>query len=98
MNSRERFLSVIENKPVDYIPCSFMLFFNLYEQCKTELEYISREVALGLDAAVHVGHLNHSMHLTGNLHPDAKYSEWIEESEGVKIFCRRIDTPKGPLT
>ena len=98
MNSRERFLSAIENKPVDYIPCSFMLFFNLYENCKTELEYITREVELGLDAHVHVGHLNHTMHLTGNLHPDARYFEWIEESEGVKFFCRRIDTPKGPLT
>ncbi len=32
MNSRERMLSVLENQPVDYIPCSFMLFFNLYNQ------------------------------------------------------------------
>jgi uroporphyrinogen-III decarboxylase len=98
MDSRERFLSVIENKPVDYIPCSFMLFYNLYEDCKTELEYITREVELGLDAHVHVGHLNHSMHLTGILHPDARYSEWIEEGDRAKVFCRRIDTPKGPLT
>ena len=47
---------------------------------------------------VHVGHLNHTMHLTGTLHPDAKYSEWTEQTDGVKYFCRRIDTPKGPLT
>jgi uroporphyrinogen-III decarboxylase len=98
MNSRERFLSVIENKPVDYIPCSFMLFFNLYNTCKSELEYISREVEMGLDAHVHVGHLNHTMHMTGTLHPDAKYSAWTEVNDGVKYFCRRIDTPKGPLT
>ena len=38
------------------------------------------------------------MHLTGTLHPDAKYSEWIEVKDGVKYFCRRIDTPKGLLT
>jgi uroporphyrinogen-III decarboxylase len=98
MNSRERFLSAIENKPVDYAPCSFMLFYNLYNTCKSELEYISREVELGLDPHVHVGHFNHTMHLAGTLHPDAKYSEWTEESGGVKYFCRRIDTPKGPLT
>jgi uroporphyrinogen-III decarboxylase len=98
MDSRERFLSVIESKPVDYIPCSFMLFYNLYEDCKTEREYITREIELGLDAHVHVGHLNHSMHLTGSLHPDARYFEWIEESGGGKVFCRRIETPKGPLT
>jgi uroporphyrinogen-III decarboxylase len=98
MNSRERFLSVLENKPVDYIPCSFMLFFNLYNQCQSELEYITREVELGLDAHVHVGHLNHTMHLTGTLHPQAKYREWTEVEDGVKYFCRRIETPKGPLT
>jgi uroporphyrinogen-III decarboxylase len=98
MNSRERFLSVLENKPVDYIPCSFMLFFNLYNQCQSDLEYITREVELGLDAHVHVGHLNHTMHLTGTLHPQAKYREWTEVEDGVKYFCRRIETPKGPLT
>jgi len=98
MNSRERFLSAIENQPLDYIPCSFMLFYNLYDTCRSELEYITREVELGLDPHVHVGHLNHTMHLTGSLHPEAKYSEWIEDAGGVKVFCRRIDTPKGPLT
>ena len=36
MNSRERCLSAIENKPVDYVPCSFMLFFNLYNTCKSD--------------------------------------------------------------
>jgi len=98
MNSRERFLAAIENKPVDYVPCSFMLFYNLYDTCKSEQEYIAREVELGLDPHVHVGHLNHTMHLTGTLDPQVKYSEWTEQTEGVKYFCRRIDTPKGPLT
>jgi uroporphyrinogen-III decarboxylase len=98
MNSRERFLSAIENKPIDHVPCSFMLFYNLYNSCKSEEEYIRREVEMGLDPHVHVGHLNHTMHMTGTLHPEAKYSEWTEQAEGVKYFCRRIDTPKGPLT
>src|SRR5512141_796268 len=98
MNSRERFLAALENQPVDYIPCSFMLFYNLYDRCKSEEEYIAREVEMGLDPHVHVGHLNHTMHLTGSLHPEARSSEWVEESEGVKYFCRRIDTPRGPLT
>ena len=98
MNSRERFLAVLNQQPVDSIPCSFMLFFNLYNRCKSELEYISQEVELGLDAHVHVGHLNHTMHLTGILHPEAKYSQWTEVKEGQTYYCRRIDTPKGPLT
>ncbi len=98
MNSKERMLAVLNNQPVDYIPCSFMLFFNLYNQCKSEFEYITKEVELGIDPFVHVGHFNHTMHLTGTLHPEAKYSEWTEVEAGVKYFCRRIDTPKGPLT
>jgi len=98
MNSRERMLSVLENQPVDYIPCSFMLFFNLYNSCRSEFEYITKQVELGIDPFVHVGHFNHTMHLTGTLHPEAKYSEWTEVKDGLKYFCRRIDTPKGPLT
>jgi len=75
-----------------------MLFFNLYGKCKTEREYIEKQLALGLDPYVHVGHLDRAMHLTGTLHPDVKYTEWVEDQAGVKYFCRRLDTPKGPLT
>ncbi len=98
MTSKERMLASLESREVDYIPCSFMLFFNLYERCKSEREFIEEQVKLGLDAFVHVGQLNHTMHLTGTLNPDVKYSEWVEEKEGIKYFCRRLDTPKGPLT
>ena len=98
MTSRERMLSAINCEAVDYIPCSFMLFFNLYNRCKTDLEFVQRELELGLDPYVHVGHLNYTMHLHGALHPDTKVTEWIETKDGIKYFCRRIDTPKGPLT
>ena len=98
MNARERFLAVLNHQPVDYIPCSFMLFYNLYNRCKSELEYITREVELGLDAHVHVGHLTHTMHQRGTLHPEVRVTEWTETQDAVKYYCRRIDTPKGPLT
>jgi hypothetical protein len=98
MNSKERMLSVLEGNKADHIPCSFMLFYNLYDDCKSELEYITREIELGLEPHVHAGHLGHTMHLTGTLHPEAQYSEWTEVQDGIKYFCRRIDTPKGPLT
>ena len=98
MNARERFLAAVDNQPLDHVPCSFMLFFNLYNSCRTEEEYITRELELGLEPHVHVGHLNPTMHLTGSLHPEARCREWTESVEGVKYFCRRIETPKGPLT
>jgi hypothetical protein len=91
-------LSALECGTVDYVPCSFMIFYNLYQKCKTEQEYVEEQLKLGMDAFVHVGLLNHSLHLYGALHPEVKVTEWVEEKEGVKYFCRRLDTPKGPLS
>lgn len=91
-------LAALSHEEADYTPCSFMLFFNLYARCASEREYVEKQLEMGLDAVAHVGHLNHSMHLTGALHPDVTYNEWVEEKDGIKYFCRRLDTPKGPLT
>lgn len=98
MTSRERMHAALQYEEVDYTPCSFMLFFNLYNKCSSDRQYVEEQLKLGLDAFVHVGHLNHTMHKYGILHPDVKVSEWVEEINGVKYFCRRLDTPKGPLT
>ncbi len=98
VTSRERMLAAIRCEQVDYIPCSFMLFYNLYENCRTESEYVEKSLEMGLDAFVHVGHLNPRLHLYGGLHPDATWREWTEEKDGATYFCRRIDTPAGPLT
>jgi uroporphyrinogen-III decarboxylase len=98
MTSKERMLAVLEYEDIDYIPCSFMLFENLYNRCKNDHEFVEEQLKYGVDATVHVGHLDHRMHLTGSLSPDIEYKEWVEEKDGVKYFCREIDTPKGKLT
>jgi hypothetical protein len=98
MTSRERMRAAIGCEHVDHTPCSFMLFYNLYDTCATDWEFVERQVEMGLDAFVHVGHLNHSLHLYGGLHPQAAWKEWVEEKGGAVFFCRRIDTPAGPLT
>jgi uroporphyrinogen-III decarboxylase len=98
MTSKERMLAVLNNRMPDYIPCSFMLFSNLYEKCPTEREYVEKQLEMGLDAYAYVGYLNHTLHLYGGLHPDVKYREWVEKKDGAKYFCRRLDTPAGPLT
>ncbi len=98
MTSRERMLAALAGEKPDYTPCSFMLYLSLLRQCRTDAEYVEREVALGLDAFVHVGQLNATLHRYGGLHPDATWREWTEQRDGVVYFCRRIDTPAGPLT
>jgi len=98
MTSRERMLAAIGYRDADYIPCSFMLFFNLYDRCRSDAEFVEKQVELGLDACVHVGQLNHTLHLYGGLAPGVTWRQWVEEKDGGKVFCRRIDTPSGPLT
>jgi uroporphyrinogen-III decarboxylase len=98
MTSRERMLAALAGEKPDHVPCSFMLFLSLSRQCRTDAEFVERQVALGLDAFVHVGHLNAELHRYGGLHPDASWREWTERREGVTYFCRRIETPAGPLS
>ncbi|MBC8388153.1 MAG: hypothetical protein H8E13_08930 [Actinobacteria bacterium] len=92
MTSKERMLATLEYREVDYIPCSFMMFFNLTNKYKKQREAIEEELRLGLDAVVNVGTLEHSFH------PDTKYDEWIDKKDGNKYFYRKLSTPEGILT
>jgi len=92
ITSKERMLGAINYAEIDYIPCEFMNFYNLTYKFKNQDKAIEEELKMGLDAVVNVGTLEQSFH------PDTKYSEWIEKKGGNKYFCRKLDTPEGPLT
>ncbi len=92
MNSKERMLAAINCEDTDHIPCSFMLFHNMRNRSADETEFVEKQLELGLDACVHVGRLKHSFH------PEVNYNEWVETDAAGKVFCRRLDTPAGPLT
>ena len=92
MTSKERILGSIEYKEVDYIPCEFMLFFNLTNKYTEQEKAIEEEIKLGLDAVVNVGTLRHSFH------PDIQCHMWIEKKDDNKYFYRKLETPAGPLT
>jgi hypothetical protein len=91
-------LTAIEGGVPDYTPCSFMLFYILYEACKTDAEFVERQLELGLDAFVHVGHLNRNLHRYGALDPCVTYSEWVEHDADPPLYCRKLETPAGILT
>lgn len=92
MDSRERMLTAIGGGIGDHVPCSFMLFHNLRGRCADHAAFVEEQLRLGLDAYAHVGYLDWAMH------PDARERTWTEQEHGQTVFCRRIDTPKGPLT
>jgi hypothetical protein len=92
ISSKERILGAINYEEIDYIPCEFMLFFNLTNKFPIKKEAVYEEIKMGLDAMVNVGTLENSFH------PETKYNEWIEEIEENKYYFRKLETPKGPLT
>jgi len=83
-------LGAIESRSIDYIPCSFMLFWNISQTCASQMESIEQQVQLGLDPYVATGPKR-------CLHPQVRYHEWTENRNGIKHFCRSFDTPRGPL-
>jgi len=47
-------LATISCREPDHVPCCFMLYKALQEQCADQREFIERQLALGLDAVVHL--------------------------------------------
>lgn len=52
LTSRERMLLTMEHKPVDHLPCCFMIFSALRSRCSDDLDFVRRQLDLGLDARV----------------------------------------------
>ena len=52
ISSRERMLEAIACREADHVPCCFMIFSALRSQCSEPLEFVRRQLELGLDATV----------------------------------------------
>ncbi len=94
LTSRERMLATLESRESDYVPCSFMIFTALRERCKDPLEFIDRQLELGLDAKAELPEFPIS------LHPDVKIREWKEKPVGQEcpLLYKQYYTPSGTLT
>jgi hypothetical protein len=83
-----------------------MIFSALRAKSRDDLDFISRQVQLGLDAAVELatwgsGSGPDSADLPGpplRFHPDVQVRDWTEDTAGGRLIHRRYDTPAGPLT
>ena len=90
--SREKMLAVLENKQIDYIPCSFMIFSALEEKCKDQFEFVEKQLKLGLDAKVELPELPF------RFHSEVKVKEWKEKTESGDLLHKEYQTPAGKLT
>lgn len=107
MSSRERMLAAIDCKPVDHAPCSFMLYKGLLSQSRDYLDFLRREMDLGLDAYVQLPPRQPRVVTdTYNLHglpvsfrPEVKVNEWKERrpEERWPILVKEYQTPAGTL-
>jgi uroporphyrinogen-III decarboxylase len=107
MTSRQRMLGAINHLEVDHIPCSFMLFNGLKSTCADYLEFVQKQIELGLDAYVQVPPrppivINDSYNLHGlpvNYHPSVLVEEWKEyiDEERYPVLFKEYHTPAGTL-
>jgi hypothetical protein len=107
MTSRQRLLAALRSQPVDYVPCSFMLFKGLWNKCGNYLEFLQKQLDLGLDVFVqipprHPGQTSDSYNLHGlpvHYSPEVIIHEWKEtdQNERKPILIKEYKTPAGTL-
>jgi uroporphyrinogen-III decarboxylase len=107
MTSRQRMLAALNRGEPDYAPCSFMLFNGLKDQCSSYLEFLERQLELGLDVYVQIPPrppvvVNDYYNLHGlpvSYSPAVEIREWKEHlaSEEHPILVKEYRTPAGTL-
>jgi hypothetical protein len=101
MSSRQRLLAALSCQSPDRVPCSFMLFNGLKAECHDYLEFIQRQLDMGLDAYVQIpprqpvvvnDHYNlHGLPVSYPLNVSIR--EWKENG----VLCKTYHTPAGTL-
>jgi hypothetical protein len=107
MSSRQRMLVALSCQKPDHLPCSFMLFNGLKDQSWDYLNFIQRQLDLGLDPYVQIPPRQpvikndyYNLHgLPVSYHPDVSVKEWKEIQDGQQypILIKEYQTPAGSL-
>jgi len=100
-------LAALNHQEADYVPCCFMIFAALRSQCRTQFEFVERQLALGLDATVDLplttlqAPSDHAdLHgLPVRFHPQVEVKEWWGEQAGERypLLYKEYVTPAGTL-
>ena len=107
MSSRNRMLAALRCQNKDQTPCSFMLFNALKERSEDYLDFIERQLKLGLDAFVQIPPRSpivendyYNLHgLPVSYAGSVEIHEWVDRQEGEKapILVKEYHTPEGVL-
>lgn len=107
-SSRDRMLAALNCETPDHPPCSFMIFGALHQNAASYLDFLERQLDLGLDAFVElpprppqVRNDHYNLHgLPVSYHPDVWEEEDISQPvNGAAPLIRKIyHTPAGDLT
>jgi hypothetical protein len=107
MSSRQRMLAALNLEEPDHTPCSFMLFKSLHLACRDYIDFIERQIEMGLDAFVQlpprppvVVNDHYNLHgLPISYDPLLEIKEWIgsEDDEAYPIMIKEYHTPEGTL-
>jgi hypothetical protein len=106
-SSRERMIAALSGQMPDHVPCAFMLFGALKGGCKSYLEFVEKQLEMGLDALVelplrppHVVNDYYNLHgLPVSYHSAVKIKEWSEQDpqEEYPLLIKEYHTPEGIL-
>jgi hypothetical protein len=107
LSSRENMLAAFNNEQINYTPCSFMLYKGLLANSNNYIDFLQKQIDLGLDAYAMIPPRNPQViNDIYNLHgmpvkydPAVEVSEWIEhrENEIFPIMVKEYHTPAGKL-
>lgn len=107
MSSRQRMLAALSSEVPDTLPCSFMLFNGLKAESRDYLDFIQRQLDLGLDPYVQIPPrppvvVNDHYNLHGlpvSYDPRVKIQEWKETLSGevYPTLFKEYETPAGVL-
>ncbi len=92
-SSRERLLAAIDGEPSAPIPCCFMIFRALRQQCRDEYEFAQRQLDMGLDVRMQLDDL------PVRFSPEVEIREWVQAGPGdaPDLLDRMYSTPAGQL-
>jgi len=106
MTSRERLLAALYCQQPDHIPCAFMMYKGLKNQCTDYRQFLEAQIALGLDTIVElpprppvVVNDHYNLHgLPVSYDPRVRIRGWGETNDtGGTWLVKEYETPDGTL-